>query len=270
MYRLVHQRTTAIHCPGSSPSACIIIRLVTIPFYGESTQNQLAQSTGFQRFLCFTNDRIVSVLENRLNGKFSCGTMIESSVLPLIWSNAENKWIEDDTLDHVLAPKALYGYETYLNGLQKASDKAPSHFVYSWNAPSSMEENSLSCSYVYTYYYLLRYKTLSSFVVDFDEGMTKEAFSNLVQILRYIDTEKGTSITEPLLSYFKEKRWEDVLKIQTLSVPDVRNVYRVPSNAQNPSGFTGSFEYFDFSLQLKSERKTVFLTFAIKALSLSF
>ncbi|MBO5938571.1 MAG: hypothetical protein J6Q82_03625 [Clostridia bacterium] len=189
---------------------------------------------------------ILFVLDSRLEGGFSCGTMIESNVLPLS-RIPQTKTLIPASLTSVFTPEYLFYYEDYLKQLQKETSSAPSHFVYRWEVPSSLEGNILAATYGYSYYRLLRYETLSSFVVSFSDVTQKEQLCDLVQILRYIDTSKSEEITAPLLSSFGKQSWEEVLLIESLSIPRVREVYRISPNFSEPSSYQGSFDYFDFS-----------------------
>lgn len=191
-------------------------------------------------------ENILSILDERLSKRFSCGTMIESDVVPM------NLGATGTTLSHstpagVLSAENLEIYETYFNQLQNKYLCAPSHFIYRWNTPTALVGNRLNCAYAYSYYRLLRCKMLSSFVVSFSEEEQQSALTDLATVFRYIDTAQGNNVTAPLLKYFNSTSWNTLLATDILLSTNVRKFHRIRPNPPISNTFLGSFEYFDFS-----------------------
>ena len=191
-------------------------------------------------------ENILSILDERLSTRFSCGTMIESDIVPMNLSENDGMPSYSTPVGR-LSAENLEKYETYLNQLQTKYSCAPSHFIYRWDVPNDLYGNRLNCAYAYSYYRLLRLKSISSFVVSFSEEVEEHALTDLATVFRYIDTAQGDSITAPLLSYFDSPSWASLLSTNAVLSTDVRNIYRIRANTAVPAVFKGSFEYFDFS-----------------------
>ncbi len=220
---------------------------VLIPFSAVDTYSDPNVTVAAEDYASsFLLEEILSVLDHRLSGDFSCGTMIETELLPLTRTKQTKTLVSASPMG-MLTPEHLFSYENYLKQLQEQIPNAPSHFIYRWDVSSTLAEDVLAASYGYSYYRLLRYEHLSSFVVSFSGMGQKEQLCDLLQILRYIDTRYSEEVTKELLTFFGKQSWEEVLITESLSIPRVRNIYRIDSTSFEPGSYSGAFEYFDFS-----------------------
>ena len=220
---------------------------VIIPFSSTDTYSDPTNTVGENDYSpSELLENILSILDERLSKRFSCGTMIESEIVPMNLGEA-GKTPSYSPPQGLLSAENLEKYETYLTQLQKKYSCAPAHFIYCWELPTDLYGNRLNCAYAYSYYRLLRHKSLSSFVVSFAQDGGQNALSDLAMVIRYIDTAQGEDVTEPLLAYFHAKSWNALLVTDDLLSTDVREFHRIRANTSIPPVFKGSFEYFDFS-----------------------
>jgi len=223
---------------------------IILPFSSMDTYSDPLNSVGETDYSpSLLLETILSILDDRLSDPFSCGTMIESDVVPMNLMNSTEDTIKPSysTPDGMLSAENLEKYEKYLNQLKENYFSAPKHFIYRWQVPSELSGTRLNCAYAYSYYRLLRHQKLSSFVVSYAQETQMEQLSDMRKLMRYIDTEQGESVTKPLLSYFGAKSWSQLLGSNVLAMAAVRNVHFIQTERLDPDQFYGSFEYFDFS-----------------------
>ncbi len=220
---------------------------VILPFSSMDTYSDPTNTVGGQDYSpSALLEAILSILDERLSKSFSCGTMIESNVLP-IKSLPNGESPENSTPSGQLHADNLGTYETYLSQLSQKFLCAPDHFIYRWQVPTDLSGTRLNCAYAYSYYRLLHYARLSSFVLSLSHESQQTALNDLARVFRDIDTEKGPNTTAPLLSHFGVTSWNKLLSTDAFLSPAVRKIYRIRANTAVPAVFKGSFEYFDFS-----------------------
>ncbi len=206
---------------------------VVIPF-GNTDVYTSEESFGGTYSPALLLEQILKNLEDGLADPFACSTMV--------LCHAEQ---ESDT---GLSPDRIEGYSSYLARLRSVFSCAPTHYAVRWDVPLDMGSTALCANYAYSYYRLFRDPSLSSFVVSFSacEASGSNRLTELKQVLRWIDTKEGLSVTSSLVSHFGKKTWDEL-------IPDV---FRTDYEAQIPliaevgsatnSPRTGSFSYFDF------------------------
>ena len=117
---------------------------VVIPFssmdtYSDSS-NALKETADYSPALLL--EGILSIFDQRLSNRFSCGTMIESEEIPM--GLGENSATPSySTPEGVLSAENLELYETYFNQLKNRYLCAPDHFIYSWKVSDALSGNRL-------------------------------------------------------------------------------------------------------------------------------
>lgn len=136
-------------------------------------------------------------------------------------------------------------FSDYVASLEGKYTVAPKTFMYMWNVPDDLNGNAICAAYAYSFYKLVSCERLSSFVVSVKSD---DAFRDLFNTYKYIDTSKGQSVTEPLLKILKIGGWSEL--IDNFKPDDA--VFREAADMRlvkdiEYQGIIGSFAYFDFS-----------------------
>lgn len=136
-------------------------------------------------------------------------------------------------------------FSKYLNSLEKKYSSYPDSFMYVWNVDSELSGNALCCAYTYLYYKFFENQRLNSFIVSFEDN--PKAMYDLLNVIKYIDTEKGTAVTSQLLHFFGEYSWENVVyDFDSVDFACRDQELFEPLEAL-PDALVGEFSHFDFS-----------------------
>lgn len=192
---------------------------------------------------------IISQLDSSVSGDFDCTAMIEADTVPFDISCQNIEKGIDRTVpinEEKIYTQNISVFTSYVEKLARKYQSAPSNIIYMWNVPSDLKGNALCCAYAYSYYKLMSYAKISSFVVSF-EGSDSNGFSDVSNILKYIDTDKGISKTRNILKYFEENTWNDVIG-GTVNNKKLRSLIETQAFTQIPVGIVGEFNYIDFSV----------------------
>ncbi len=193
-------------------------------------------------------ENISAFLEEHYADGFDFSVALESSHRPLSISNetvsdginlsvlSDRNYILERTTDY---------FVNYLNALDKKYESAPRGFMYIWNVDEELSGNALACAYSYLYYKLFSVEKLSAFVVSFEDS-PKNVY-DILNILRYIDTEKGQSVTAQLLQFFGENSWTQVVHAFN-SYDYATREHEILSATDKEKVPLGEFYYFDFGV----------------------
>jgi len=200
-------------------------------------------------------------------------------LLPLLYQIFEEAYImplktsllvESDAVPFDLQPENLHGYcdflpcegelcadnlqvfSKFLTDLQKCYEAAPKNYMYMWNVPRNITNNVLSCSYAYSYFQLLSDPQVSTFVTSFEQteryGQTGR-ISDIVELMRKIDTSEAISSTLPQRNMLGIERWEELVSPFYQGSLAKRQEFSAQTLQQLPKDILGSFSYFDFTSQ---------------------
>ncbi|MBR2387272.1 MAG: hypothetical protein IKB02_00740 [Clostridia bacterium] len=193
-------------------------------------------------------ENITAFLEEHYADDFDFSIVLESKHRPLSISNetvsdginlsvlSDRNYILERTTDY---------FVNYLNALDEKYKSAPRGFMYIWNVDGELSGNALASAYSYLYYKLFGVERLTSFVVSFDDS--PKNLYDILNILRYIDTEKGVSVTAQLLQFFGENTWSQVVHAFN-SYNYATREHHILSSAEIEKTPHGEFYYFDFGV----------------------
>ncbi len=192
---------------------------------------------------------IISQLDDSVSGNFDCTAMLESNTVPFNISNQNidggidrNASVGKDKV----CTENISLFTSYVERLARKYSSAPSNVIYMWNAPSDLRGNALCCAYAYSYYKLIAYGKISSFVISFDDN-ENESFYDVQSILKYIDTENGISKTKNLLKHFDAISWNEVIG-GSINNKKLRSLTETDMFTEKPGNIIGEFNYIDFSV----------------------
>ena len=200
----------------------------------------------------FGSSRMIEAISEYLDGFYSEGfdfsITLESSHAPLSISNdmlPDGIDIGKEYEEKHINEQNAGVFSSFLSSLGKKYSSAPKSFMYVWNVDSELRGNALSCAYTYLYYKFFSQKKLSAFVIGFNDNQS--AFDDVVNILKYIDTDKGAEVTEPLLVFFGKNSWKSIITDFKFSKFATRSQNSLEIISNTPQETLGEFLYFDFS-----------------------
>ena len=186
--------------------------------------------------------------EDYYSDVFDYSIVLESGHRPLSITNE----MLDEGIDLSIITDASYIVERstdvfidYLYDLDKKYESAPANFMYVWNVDEELRGNALSCAYSYLYYKFYSIDKLSSLVVNLENS--PDALYDILNIIKYIDTDKGMEVTSQLLQFFKEYSWSQVVYgFDAYDYATRRHeiIYGAPEKLAS----SGEFFYFDFDV----------------------
>ena len=193
-------------------------------------------------------EKISGYFDSFYSEGFDFSIVLESSHLPLSISNEnlndginaahkyDGRYITEQNADV---------FANFLDSPEKKYSSAPTSFIYVWNADGELRGNALSCAYAYLYYKMFAQQRLSAFVIGFDD--TSYAARDIINIIKYIDTDIGQDSTDQLLRFFGKNSWRSVISGFNSSSFAVRKHITVAAPESFSENMTGEFLYFDFS-----------------------
>ena len=193
-------------------------------------------------------ESISRCFEEYYSDDFDFSVVIQSTHLPLSITNE----MLVDGIDLSVINDGVYIVERntdvfvdFLNSLNKKYESAPEGFMYVWSVPEDLSGNALACAYSYLYYKFFSIDSMSALAVDFENH--PDALYDILNIVKYIDTEKGSEITAQLLQFFKEYTWSDVVYDFDLYEYDTRK-HEIFYDVSSGTEAKGEFYYFDFDI----------------------
>ena len=193
----------------------------------------------------------VKALFKYLDASFSsglvCSVIMESEEIPFGISSATIDSGVD--LDFAEYTNNIYAggqgdFSKYLKELSEKYVSVPDSYIFCWNIPEEIFGNALEASYAYSYYALASDSSVSAFVAELSGA---DQLSDLMNVAKYIDTNKGATKTDRLLSYFGAKEWNKIKGISQNPVDAKRSIYKAAIVLSLPDSIIGEFGYFDFS-----------------------
>lgn len=179
---------------------------------------------------------------------FKFSITLESYQRPLSITNDMLQNKIDISIAHdqrYIVERSLNVFSNYIDSLEKKYASSPDSFMYIWNVDAELNGNALNCAYTYLYYKFFENDRLTSLIVNFENNSS--AIYDLLNVIKYIDTEKGASVTSQLLHFFGEYSWENVV-YDFNTVDFVRREQELFEELEAlPSELVGEFSHFDFS-----------------------
>lgn len=250
----------AIIVAGAS-RACNPSLDIVLPFMGNSFKEETYVTDGeankfYTRELM---ESIFSYFDKSFLSGFDCTAMIESSDIPLGISNETlNEGID---LSYKNEESSFYignhsAFSKYLEALNEKYKSAADTYMLLWSPNESVSGNALACAYAYSFYKLLGDDRVSAFVIS-EENMTsgEDNLSDILHLMKYINTSSGTEVSKNLLPYFGVQSWGDIIHKNILLSEALRaDLYRSEAVLGVPSSWSGVFDYFDFSRSYSNDR----------------
>ncbi len=170
---------------------------------------------------------------NRLheNGGLDFSVMLESSQTYFPSDN----WTEfDDRLSHI---------ERMMSKLSAVYKSMRNKYIYSWTPYPAESEDRLKAAYVYLYMSLLASENCETFLLSTNRTQDSE----LVQLVKYIDTEKikNEGLSDFVLDTLGVEKWDELAEVFYGTKIPVRT-YGETSNDGDVSA-SGRYSLFDFS-----------------------
>ncbi len=239
-----------------NPSLEILIPFSHWNTYGEGNMVKVPDGYSPSELL----EKILEVCDRTLGGEFELGTIIESSSVPFGLERLEADQKIDLNADpgmEFLHADNLTVYQSYLEALQMQYRFAPKYFLYVWHPPKDLVGNALSCAYAYSYYKLVGFEKLASFVVSFSDSEKEgiyDRFEDICHLFSEIDTSLSFEISASLLPFFGVDSWSEIiLGVGDANTYAYRNVLKIKDMKRVPDSVIGYFPYFDFSSSVNSE-----------------
>ncbi len=186
-------------------------------------------------------------LDASFSSGLECSIMMESEEVPFDISNLTidgGADLDFKNYNSNIYPGGQRGFSEYLKTLAEKYVSVPDNYIFCWNIPEELFGNALEASYVYSYYALVCDPAVSAFVA---EPSGADQLSDLMNVAKYIDTNKNIEKTERLLSYFGATEWKNIKGISQNPVNAQRSIYTANVVSALPDSIVGEFGYFDFS-----------------------
>ncbi len=224
------------------PSADILYSFTNANTYGDEYKEELA----------FASSRMIEKISGHFDEFYSEGfdfsVTLESSHRPLSIKDGKlnvQTNIDEEYNAKYVNEQNIGAFSDFLESLEKKYSSAPKKFIYVWNPDRELEGNALSCAYAYLYYKLFSQQRLSAFVVGFDEN--PRVAGELINVVKYIDTEAGVDTTTRFLTVFGENSWGKVISNFTPQDFVSRSHQTISAPDNFSEDMSGEFLYFDFS-----------------------
>lgn len=228
-----------------SPSLDVVMPLGDIDTYGEGDHSAVANKPS--ELL----ETVCELFDMHFAGGFSFSTMVETSALPYGISD-ETLVSGDFSTDGYSGINAdnAFKYSEYLDTLKLRYESAPESFIFVWSVPTGISGAALSCAYAYSYFKLLTVDRIKSFVVSFsqiEKNGEYGGYSEISEIMKYIDTSDSFKITEPQLKKLGVSNWYAVIDNMYSGRFDTRRVLQLGYLSSMPNNIIGNYAYYDFS-----------------------
>lgn len=228
-----------------SPSIDIVMPISDTNTYGTEDYSKIAlKPSELLEDTCAFFDRCFS-------DGFLFSTMVETSSIPYGISEETlvSKEFSAKGYEGINADNAKL-YSAYLDTLKAKYDSAPKSFMFMWSVPSDISGNVLSCAYAYSYFKLMSNEKISSFVVSFAEREKNGSYmgyTEISEIMKYIDTTDSFSITAPQLTMLGANNWYAVIDDMYGGRFDIRRILELKYLESMPENIIGNYSYYDFS-----------------------
>ena len=209
------------------------------------SDNNSYSSTNEDKVLSRLIDAISKKLDEQLSSAFNCSLVVESSYVPFDISNGGlSKKIDMSVADNSrVHAKNISILTSFIKQLSRSNNCAPKSIIYLWDVPQGLVGNALCSAYAYNYYSLKQNSQVVAFVTRFEDD---SAYEGLECLFRYIDTKESNTYTAPLLKYFGQGSWKDIIGSDIVTRP-VSTVFEVVMTEKNENDHIGEFTYIDFS-----------------------
>ncbi len=201
-------------------------------------------------------ENICDLFDKYFAGGFAFSTMIETSSVPYGISDdaiASGKFSADE-YEGINADTA-YKYSLYLNALSEKYETAPDSFIFTWMVPADISGSVLSCAYAYTYFKLMSEDRISAFTVSFAEAERSGeygGYSEIADIMKYIDTADSFKITAPQLKMLGVSNWYAAVDNMYGGRFDTRRILPLSQISSMPANIIGNYAYYDFSYYISA------------------
>lgn len=231
-----------------NPSLDIV---VPVSDYNSYAENTLASANAPECSPSILLDGVSSLLDGYFAEGFAFSTMIETMSVPygISTETLANGKFSTDGYAGINADNVQI-YVDYLTALNDKYDSASTKFIFLWSVPQEISGDVLSCAYSYSYFKLLPYDNLSSFVVSFESleqqgDLTK--YPEISRIMKYIDTSESFNVTEPQLEFLRAANWYAVIDNMYDGKLDTRRILIFDEMSALPNTVIGNYIYYDFS-----------------------
>ena len=222
---------------------------IIVPFSNVDCYGRIVDINGADHLPTDLIEKISSILDDCFYEGFDYNIMIESCDSPVGVTSSEDGFDDIYTVQTDDSPELsvnnLTRLNSFLSGIKRVYRSAPKNYIFLWQIPESLKGNLLECSYVYSYYTLIRSSHASSFVISFaqtDEGTLEE----IMKTVGCIDTINGNQQSNALLHFFNATSWKDIIDSYSESGLNLRNEM-ISGNGDISASSKGSFSYFNFS-----------------------
>ncbi len=193
-------------------------------------------------------EAMLSSEDGEKNSGLEFSLMIQSGDVPFGITNENISGGVDTSYscaDNCLCANCFEKLTSYLNSLSSkySSSFVPESCIYLWTPERTVYGRALSAAYTYTYFSLCNVPQVSSFVINLIDY--PEAYGDLSEIIKYINTSECNSVTASSLKLFGVQSWDEL--VGEISY-DYRKslIYRLDTTLTLPITSKGSFKYFDF------------------------
>ena len=195
--------------------------------------------------------RFVQLLLNQFDNSFydrlTFSFLLDTEKTPL---GITNKSVEDGVdLEYEDPDGDIFAgtqtvFSEYLSELQNEYKSCPSQYMFIWTPDKYLSGMALAAAYVYSYYALVTDSSVSNFAVDF--CWTDNELTDIIHILKYIDTSDGMNETRYLASFFGKDTWKKIFRIP-ITGSYQKFLYTSEATKNSNQTFAGEFAYFDFT-----------------------
>lgn len=180
-----------------------------------------------------------------------CQILIESYETPL--DITEDSLISGIDINKKLSEDKFYIGQhkiisSFLETLSVKYKSATKYYNILWIPKKDLAGNALCTAYTYAYYKLWADSSVLSFTVEFSsKAENRKNLSDLIFIIKNIDSDNSHQVTQDLIKFFGENEWTDVLKEDNASTSNQKKHYVAEVLTKTPKNIKGKFNYFDFS-----------------------
>lgn len=190
---------------------------------------------------------VISELEYGTSGRFKCSVMIQSDVVPFGITNENISGGVDLKAQFALGEihaDNVKRFADHIRGLAGTYVSAPSNVIFMWEPPVELSGSALNAAYAYIYYKLYSEADISSFVLNVRHI---DQLMQLSEVMSYINTQHGSTVTSSLLKYFKKSSWEDIVDTKLVDVSGEMRFEISTLTGAAPQNYKSSFTYYTFA-----------------------
>lgn len=226
--------------------------IVTDIVVSDTVTSEVEENTSdFEETSFFDND-IVTDIFGDIESTLPIGenTVIDDSLYPETDINLSPEVSAEKILEENTAADGYYctdNIEIFLKALKKLQKDHISindGFAWCWYPGADTVEGALGVCYAYNY------MKLASVGADFYavcfENESKDRFSSIAHLFKYIDTQDNIKETEYARDVLGIENWSDIISGFTSGTGVFNNIYEIPLQA-NVNEYIGSLVYFDYS-----------------------